>query len=258
MKFAKTLTAIALAVVSTSAMAEIEFSFDRPGTGFGTGITPVGKLSWEQGLPTFNYTVTNDNGVKTKDLTLQSDVMLRTGLMKGLELQVGWDGPIWQKTNVDGVKTEIDGLGDMSVGLKKTFDLNDDKFAWAILAQANLATGNDEFTADADTYTLGSSVEYAYNDLVTPSISMFYGKQEGQGWTVTAVPTIGYNFTEKLSGSSEFVYSKTESEKAVKSLGTSLIYNPTERVQLDATAGLTLNDDSHRNYNGGLGVAFLF
>jgi hypothetical protein len=28
-----------------------EFSFDRPGAGIGTGITPVGQLAWEQGLP---------------------------------------------------------------------------------------------------------------------------------------------------------------------------------------------------------------
>jgi hypothetical protein len=32
-----------------------EFSFDRPGAGIGTGITPVGQLAWEQGLPTVSY-----------------------------------------------------------------------------------------------------------------------------------------------------------------------------------------------------------
>ena len=34
---------------SMNAMAA-DFSFDRPGSGIGTGITPVGQLAWEQGL----------------------------------------------------------------------------------------------------------------------------------------------------------------------------------------------------------------
>ena len=57
----------ALTAVAGSTFAA-EFSFDRPGSGFGTGITPVGKLAWEQGLPSATYTETTVDGVKEKQL----------------------------------------------------------------------------------------------------------------------------------------------------------------------------------------------
>ncbi|KOA13131.1 hypothetical protein CTY56_00470, partial [Acinetobacter baumannii] len=46
----------ALTAVAAGSTFAAEFSFDRPGSGFGTGITPVGKLAWEQGLPSATYT----------------------------------------------------------------------------------------------------------------------------------------------------------------------------------------------------------
>ena len=36
----------------------------------------------------------------------------------------------------------------------------------AVLAEAIIATGNDEFTAHDDIYSLSSAVAYKYNDLV--------------------------------------------------------------------------------------------
>ncbi len=34
---------------------------------------------------------------KDKTLTLNGDMLLRTGLADGLELQLGWQGPVWQQ-----------------------------------------------------------------------------------------------------------------------------------------------------------------
>ena len=82
----KQLSAIALASISVSTMAA-DFSFERPGTGFGTGITPVGKLAWEQALPSATYTETTINGLKQRDVTLNADMQLRTGLGQNTELQ---------------------------------------------------------------------------------------------------------------------------------------------------------------------------
>ena len=56
------------AAFSMNAMAA-DFSFDRPGAGMGTGITPVGKLAWEQALPSANYNETMVNGEKQKTVT---------------------------------------------------------------------------------------------------------------------------------------------------------------------------------------------
>ena len=51
---------------SMNAMAA-DFSFDRPGSGIGTGITPVGQLAWEQGLANAHYAEsTTVDGEKVK------------------------------------------------------------------------------------------------------------------------------------------------------------------------------------------------
>ena len=96
MKKLNALTFVAASMLASTTFAA-EFSFDRPGAGIGTGITPVGQLAWEQGLPTVSYQEQNIEGVKDKTLTLNGDMLLRTGLANGLELQLGWQGPVWQQ-----------------------------------------------------------------------------------------------------------------------------------------------------------------
>ena len=153
MKKFQVLGLIAASIMTTATFAA-EFSFDRPRAGIGTGITPVGQLAWEQGLPTVSYQEQNIEGVKDKTLTLNGDMLLRTGLANGLELQLGWQGPVWQQHKRAGFKTETDGLGDVSIGLKKAIDLKDDRLSMAVLAEAIIATGNDEFTGHDDIYCL--------------------------------------------------------------------------------------------------------
>lgn len=233
-----------------------EFSFDRPGTGFGTGITPVGQLAWEQGLPSVSYNERTVEGEKQKTVTLNADMLLRTGLAKDLELQLGWQGPAWSKVKRAGQSVEEDGLGDVSIGLKKAIELDDDKLSMAILAEAILATGNDGFSNHDDIYSLSSAVAYAASDLITTSITMRYEAQNSN-WAVTAVPTIEYKIADKWSGFSELVYRKAESEDYEYSLGSGVIYALNDRVQMDASVGVDLNGKD-KSYQSGLGVSFLF
>jgi Putative MetA-pathway of phenol degradation len=241
--------------MASSAFAA-DFSFDRPGAGMGTGITPVGKLAWEQSLPSVSYQEGNVDGVKDKTLTLNGDMLLRTGLADGLELQLGWQGPVWQQYKRAGMKKETNGLGDVSIGLKKAIDLKDDRLSMALLAEAIIATGNDEFTNHDDIYSLTSAVAYEFSDLIGTSITMRYEAQNSD-WAVTAIPTIDYKIAGKLSGYSEFVYRKAESQDYEYGLGTGLIYALNNRTQLDASIGVDLNGDQ-KSYNGGLGVSVLF
>lgn len=233
-----------------------DFSFDRPGTGFGTGITPVGQLAWEQGFPSVSYNEANVAGEKQKTVSLNGDMLLRTGLAKDLELQLGWQGPAWSKVKRAGQSVEQNGLGDISIGLKKAIDLDDDQLSMAILAEAIIATGNDGFTAHDDIYSLSSAVAYELSDLIATSITMRYEVQNSN-WAVTAVPTIEYKIADKWSGFSELVYRKAESEDYAYALGSGVIYALNDRVQLDASVGVDLNG-SDKNYQSGLGVSFLF
>lgn len=255
MKTLQTLSLIAASMITTSAFAA-DFSFDRPGAGMGTGITPVGKLAWEQSLPSVSYQEGKVDGVKDKTLTLNGDMLLRTGLADGLELQLGWQGPVWQQYKRAGSKKETNGLGDVSIGLKKAIDLKDDRLSMALLAEAIIATGNDEFTNHDDIYSLTSAVAYEFSDLIGTSITMRYEAQNSD-WAVTAIPTIDYKIAGKLSGYSEFVYRKAESQDYEYGLGTGLIYALNNRTQLDASIGVDLNGDQ-KSYNGGFGVSVLF
>lgn len=255
MKKLNALTFVAASMLASTTFAA-EFSFDRPGAGVGTGITPVGQLAWEQGLPTVSYQEQNIDSVKDKTLTLNGDMLLRTGLANGLELKLGWQGPVWQQHKRAGFKTETDGLGDVSIGLKKAIDLKDDRLSMAVLAEAIIATGNDEFTAHDDIYSLTSAVAYEFSDLIGTSITMRYEAQNSN-WAVTAIPTIDYKIAGKLSGYSEFIYRKAESQDYQYGLGTGLVYAINDRAQLDASVGVDLDGDV-RSYNGGLGVSVLF
>ncbi len=255
MSAVKTAGFIFAAALSVNAMAA-DFSFDRPGAGMGTGITPVGKLAWEQSLPSASYNETTVDGAKQKTVTLNGDMLFRTGLAKDLELQLGWQGPAWTKVKRAGQSVEEDGLGDVSIGVKKAIHLDDDKLSMALLAEAILATGNDGFTNHDDIYSLSSVVAYDLSDLISTSITMRYEAQDSN-WAVTAVPTIEYKIADKWSGFSELVYRKAESEPYQYSLGSGVIYALNERMQLDASVGVDLNGED-KSYQSGLGVSFLF
>lgn len=246
---------VLLSTLSMSSMAA-EFSFDRPGAGIGIGITPVGRVAWEQGLPTATYTETKVNGAKAKTTTLNADMLLRTGLTPSMELQLGWQGPGWTQTKFKGETQHESGLGDITIGIKKAIDLDDDRLSMAVLAQALINTGEDHFSEEHDIYSVGSALDYQYNDLVNTGITMNYQVQHGN-WAVTAVPSVGYKISGKLSGFSELVYRKEESKDYEYALGSGLIYALNDRTQFDASIGVDLNG-SDRSYNAGLGVAFLF
>lgn len=251
MSVLKALSFSILAGLSVNAVAA-DFSFDHPGTGIGTGITPVGKLAWEQSLPNYSYSEEDSSKISTYN----TDVLLRTGLAEGLELRLTWDGPVWKQTKIGKDKVSTHGLGDVTVGLKKSVDLNDDKMAMAVLAQATIATGNKEFSNDKDIYLVGSVVEYAQNDDLTTAITMMYEAQDGR-WAVTAVPTLKYNIVGKWSGFSELVYRKAESKDVEYNLTSGIIYTINDRAQVDCTIGIDLNG-IQKSYQSGFGFSYLF
>ena len=247
----KTLGLIALAGCSAQLFAA-DFEFDRPGEGLSTGITPVGHVAWEQGLPTARYSKSGDQTATT----LSADMLLRTGLSDDLELRLGWAGPTWTQVKSNGQTEEDDGLGDVSIGLKKAIDLDDDKLSMALLAEAIIATGNAGFTNEEDIYSLGSVVSYQYNDLVSTALTMRYEWQDSN-WAVSAIPSLGYRITDRWSGYSELIYRKAESVDNQYALGTGVMYALNDRVQLDANVGVDL-DGADRSYFSGLGFSVLF
>ena len=241
--------------LSTSTFAA--FEFDRPGEGISTSTTPVGQVAWEQGLPTVHYTeTTNEAGQTVRTTSLNADVLLRTGLADDLELQLGWAGPSWTQVKVGGERFSDHGLGDMSVALKKSVDLNDERLSMAVMAKAELATGEKNFTNHEDIYSITTALSYKYDDMITTAINMRY-EYEDHNWAIVAIPSLQYRVADKWSGFSELVYRKAESHDYESRLTTGVLYALNERVQLDASVGVDLNA-TDKSYRSGFGVAFLF
>lgn len=253
----KSLATILVSALSTTLWAQVEF--ERPGVSFKTATIPVGQFAWEQSLANAHYAEFRDHNQQlVKQTYLNADLLLRTGLTESLELQLGWQGPSWSKHEVAGQSVEDDGLGDVSIGLKKRIDLDDYRLSMAILAQAQLATGNAGFSAEDDRYSLGSTVSYIYDveQNIHTALSMFYEVQDGR-WRATAVPTLSYQFAPKWGGYSELVYSKAEGLDYEYGLGSGVIYALSPQFQLDAGLGLRLSGED-KNYQANLGFAYAF
>lgn len=248
--------AVLLALSFSTATWADEIEFDRPGVGFGTSIVPVGQLAWEQGLPTVSYDRTNVQQIRTESTTLQTDVLLRTGLTSSTELQVSWDAYNWQKQKVAGQTTEQDGVGDVGIAIKKKIDLDDENMSWAVMAEARLNTGDDAFQAKDDQYALSSSLTSQFNERLSMNMYSRYDLQD-HDLGVTLVPSLSLNLNEAWSGYSEFIYRKQESQTQQIALGSGLIYRLSETIQLDGNLTFGLNGQVP-DYTAGLGVAILF
>lgn len=242
-------------VVSPLASAE-DFDFDRPGTGFGVSVVPKGHVAWEQALPSVSYDDHYKNGSKQSTLTVQGDMLARIGVGADTEVRIGWDGPMWQRQKNGSQKDTVDGVGDVTLGVKKAIDLGDDRLKWAVLGEINLANGDDEFTVDKKIYTLGSSLTYRFNDLIDTGMTMYYDYQDKDlAWT--AVPTISYKINDKFSGFAEYVYRRKESQEFQSSVNNGVIWSIRNNLKLDASMGYSFHGDQPR-FTAGLGASYLF
>lgn len=257
MKLANAFALLLGSVAATSAWAApVAFDFDRPSEGFSTSTTPVGRVAWEQSLPNYRYDEQVVNGTRLKTEVFSADTLLRSGLTDSLELQLGFAGPAWRSVKGGAIDQHDSGLGDVSVGLKKAIDLKDDKLSWAVLGEAIIATGNDEFTNQDDIYRVGSALSYQYNDILQTEMTMRYAAQNSN-WAFSAIPSINYAIAGKWSGYSELVYTKPESLPVQYSLGSGVMYRFNDRTQADFSVASDLSAD-RPSYRADLGFGFLF
>ena len=226
--------------------------FDLAGDNLSTSIVPEQHLAWEQTLPSARY----NRMVGGSNITVQSEMLARVGIGHDAELRLGWDGPLWQRVKVNGQTITDNGLGDATVGLKKSLATNDDRLKWALLAQVNLATGDDGFTVDQPVYTLGSSIEYQYAPAIQTGITMYYDLQHGD-WAWSAVPNISYKINDKWSVAADLQYRKQESQAEQWHINDSLSYNVKDNLQLTASLGYGFGAQDDQ-YSGGLSIGYLF
>ena len=254
---------VVVALMTTLASASLyaedsvtAFEFDRPGQAISPTVAPKGHLAWEQALPSMSYDRKKIDGQTYTQLNIQGDVLLRAGIGHDTELRLGWDGPMWKREKLAQQKRETDGVGDVRIGVKKAIDLNDEASKWAVLAQVQLAVGDDGFSEPEDIYTLGSTYSYQFSSDITTGITMLYDYQDGD-LAVTAIPNIQYPIAGNVTGFSEYVLRKKEHHGVESVIQTGLSWLMLDRLQFDGVVGYSLSE-RNPDFNAGLGVSYLF
>lgn len=257
----KSLVLIALACASqaqaNSTAVLPSFAFERYASGHNASITPKAEVVWQQALATANYDEIKLNNEKIEITNVQTDGGLRIGVGHDAEVRLGWQGWQWQRTENPQTQQREHQVGDMSIGIKKRL-LKDDDLHWAVLAQADLATGQRKLqdTERHHRYQLISAVDYHYNDLVQTSMTMKYAYQN-KDLSFTTVPAIRYKIGDYTTGYAEYVGQKNEGQKWQSRVNQGILLNVTDNAQIDAWVGYGFSESLPR-YHAGLGFSYRF
>lgn len=236
--------AIALATWCTTAHADDSVEFERPGIGFSALALAPGQATWEQGLPDV---VRNDaDGIRNTRYTATS--LLRVGLGAGLEIQLGSDSRVWERSRSEDARFSTRGAGDSSVALKWALPGSSESMQWALLAQQGVLTGASDLRAERAQQDLGISV-------ATGDVAFYLNAtrdEDGTGWT--ASPSWTFLSTETVGAYVEAGVG-TGSQRS-RALGTGVTWRVAPAVQLDLSVlrGFAADED---DWTGGFGVSFL-
>lgn len=243
--------ALALAVLSFPLAAQEageSVSFDRPGIGFSTSTLPAGTLVWEQGLPSISQT--RQDGVRSRELS--ADSLVRIGLARGLELQLGNSPWVRQDVRAGGVRQRSEGAGDSHLSLKFAPALASDHTTLALMATTTRPTGNAAVRGEAS-HDIGITVERSLGD--SQSLALYLDGSWGDGGTGWLFsPSFNLDLNDRTAMYVEAGIGT--GSQHMRALGTGITWMASPRVQLDASVLRGL-DTATPDWQGGLGIAFL-
>ncbi|VXB62146.1 conserved exported hypothetical protein [Luteimonas sp. 9C] len=235
---------LAFGCAAAQAQDASEVAFDRPGIGFSPSVLAPGQVAWEQGLPDIGHD--DSDGVRTTRYAAAS--LLRVGLAEDLELQIGSDSRVWERTRSANARERVHGGGDSSVALKWVLPGSNDTTQWAVLARQGVLTGASDIRAGRAQQDLGVSI--ATGDLA------FYVNgtrdEDGTGWT--ASPSWTWLSTPTVEAYLEAGVG-TGSQRS-RALGSGITWRVATAVQLDVSV-LRGFADAEDDWRGGFGVSVL-
>ncbi|PJK15269.1 hypothetical protein CO613_01705 [Lysobacteraceae bacterium NML07-0707] len=228
---------------SATAFSADEVEFDRPGIGFGSQVLPAGKMTWEQGLPSFSH--------DADSRSFSADSLLRIGLGRGFEVQLG--SVLWQRLSLreDGRKQRWQGAGDSHISLKYASPNNSDAFGWGVMLTRSQPTGRAPLASASASHELGLSVTHAFSD--TQSLALFASinrDQQENGWLLS--PSYSHALSSRTA-----VYVEGgigHGQQHMRAIGAGVTWMASPRVQLDASILRGL-DRRTEDWQGGLGIA---
>lgn len=166
----RTSTMGTLPTPATSGRRVPELITDRPDQTESSVTVPPGYAQLEMG-----WTFTRDDEVGSRIETHQfPSTLVRIGLLKWMEVRLGWTGYAWEDFHDASRKTRLRGSGDTEIGVKLHLRSESEKGFWpeiALLAGTSVPSGNHNFTtrrADPSTrfsfsHTLSDRVGLGYN-----------------------------------------------------------------------------------------------
>lgn len=225
--------------------------FDRPGIGFGTDTVRRGALAVELGFPSYLHDHADD-GVHT--VGLSSDLLLRTGLAPGWELQLSTSP--WQRQRISSPQslrsTRLQGAGDSHLAVKWAGPPSTDRTSWALLASAVIARGDADFS-DGRQYALAASIDHRLAG--NWSAALYASHQRGAGTHSTSwSPSLTLEVSDRLGFYLEAGFSHASNAPDETIAGAGVTWMLRRNVQLDASFDVGL-DAGSPDLQAGAGVA---
>ena len=224
---------------------------DRPDATESPNVIPVGYLQVETGA---FYESFEDQGIKTEDLTLNT-TLLRFGLLKNLELRLGWDF-VEGKTKIDGntLDNVTSGLSPLLLGIK--IPVAKENGCWpeiGFLGHLYLT-----FSAGSDYKTENTGVDFRFSFAHTLSENSSLAYNLGAQWRddspeAAYIYTIayGHSISEKFGVYFELYGDLSENSMANHYWDAGMTYLISNNVQLDATVGTSFTEGQDLLISGG-------
>ncbi len=242
--------ALLLSLIGFEAYADDAPEYDRPGIGFSTSTVGKGVFVWEQGLP--DGSRDRSDGITVTRWT--ADTLLRLGLTRTVEVQLGADS--WGGLRMRGAGSDAQdtGGGDGSVAVKWAPRLASERFSLAFRAAATLPWGRAPLGDGGQDYDLGVTV--AWQLPADTSLALYADRQwgdNGSGWLFS--PSYGFPLGQDVSAYVEGGYGT--GAQYMRAAGAGVTWMATPRLQLDASFLRGLDADT-TDWQGGVGLALYF
>lgn len=234
--------------IEVQPFTEPVISTERPN--FSASPIPLasGRYQIESGL---QYTE-GDGGAEDFTLPL---ALLRAGLARNLELQIGWVG--YSSGEEDG--DSIDGANDVSVALKTQLTEQAGPVpALGLIGQLSLPTGSSETSSDSLDPSLGALWTYDLQRDIglfgTVLFSSLTDDEDDRFFQTAAAAGVGFPIADRLGSYVEYFGIFPDGGGPEHNVNTALLYL-VNNLLLDAVIGAGLNDAAPDYFVGG-GVSY--
>ncbi|HWU75138.1 MAG TPA: transporter [Rhodanobacter sp.] len=203
--------------------------YDRPGLGFNPAVLDPGELTLEQGLPSWSQ----DHEPDYSSSQYTADSLLRLGLGRSLELQVGGSSYNDLRQTTAAGTSHRSGHGDSSLALKLALPSSNTSFTWGVLGSVEFTDGARAFRNAQRQYLLGMALGWQ-NDPANSTGAYLEDVRGGGRDSYTVAINRSHAFTPNLTLFAEAAWQHQPGSAGGTLAGAGVAWQVDRRVQLDA------------------------